>query len=274
MTNTATATRVGPAVGADPLHGRALITGATSGIGLAFARALAAKGCDVVLVARGADRLRGIADELVRQHEVETEVLVADLSGPSGTAAVIDRLSDPDAPIEILVNNAGHGLHVSLLAEDTSAIDAAHAVMVRAVLLLGGAAGRAMTARGHGVIINVASVAALLPMGAYSAIKSWVATYSESLAVELAGTGVRVTTLMPGWVRTEFHRRAAIRTDSIPQALWLDADRVADACLRDVTRGRLRSVPSKRYGVVAFLAEHAPRVLVRRVAAAIRGSRS
>jgi short-subunit dehydrogenase len=273
-TAAATSQRVSAVVDADPLHGHALITGATSGIGLAFARALAAKGCGVVLVARGEDRLRSIAEELGSEYGVTTEVLVADLSQPSGVAVVIDRLSDPDAEIEILVNNAGHGLHVSLLSEDTSAIDAAHAVMVHAVLLLGGAAGRAMTARGHGVIINVASVAALLPMGAYSAVKSWVATYSESLAVELAGSGVRVTTLMPGWVRTEFHERAGIRTDSIPPALWLDADRVANACLRDVARGQLRSVPSKRYGLVTFLAEHAPRFLVRRVAAAIRGSRS
>lgn len=270
----ATPEHVNAVVARSPLRGRALITGATSGIGLAFARALAARGCDLVLVARGEDRLRSLADELGRDHGVAIEVLVADLSAPAGTTTVIDRLSDPDSAIEILVNNAGHGLHVSLLAEDTSAIDTAHAVMVRAVLLLGGAAGRAMTARGHGVIINVASVAALLPMGAYSAIKSWVATYSESLAVELSGTGVRVTTLMPGWVRTEFHQRAGIRTDSIPEALWLDAGRVAQACLRDVERGQLRSVPSKRYAAVAFLVERAPRVLVRRAAAAIRGSRS
>jgi len=129
--------------------------------------------------------------------------------------------------------------------------------MVGAVLALGGAAGRAMKARGHGVIINVGSVASLLPMGAYSAIKSWVATYSESLALELTGTGVVVTTLLPGWVRTEFHQRAGIRTDAIPWVLWLDADRVAeiacatplggdcDPCLRHAT-SLWRSSPNMR----------------------------
>jgi hypothetical protein len=262
-----------PAGKADPLGGRALITGATSGIGLAFARALAARGSDVVLVARNKTRLTSTAAELHQQHGVEAEILAVDLSESTGVAAVVDRLSG-NPQIDILINNAGHGLHVSLLAEDTSSIDQAHSVMVGAVLALGGAAGRAMKARGHGVIINVGSVASLLPMGAYSAIKSWVATYSESLALELTGTGVVVTTLLPGWVRTEFHQRAGIRTDAIPWVLWLDADRVARDCLCDAARGRLRSVPSPRYVALAFLAQHAPRPLVRRVAAAVRGSRA
>jgi short-subunit dehydrogenase len=205
---------------------------------------------------------------------VTAETLVADLSRPEGVATVVDRLTDAGSSIDVFINNAGHGLHVSLIDEDTTAIDNGHALMVRAVFVLGGAAGRAMKSRGRGVIINVASVAGLLPMGAYSAIKSWVATYSESLAVELAGTGVRVTTLMPGWVRTEFHQRAGIRTGSIPEVLWLDADRVVSDCLRDAARGRQRSVPSKRYAALVFLAGHAPRPLVRRVAAAIRGGRS
>ena len=248
----ATPEHVNAVVARSPLRGRALITGATSGIGLAFARALAARGCDLVLVARGEDRLRSLADELGRGHGVAIEVLVADLSAPAGTTTVIDRLSDPDSAIKIR-NNAGHGLHVSLLAPRTPALSIRHTRSWFVPCCCSRRCRRrAMTARGHGVIINVASVAALLPMGAYSAIKSWVATYSESLAVELSGTGVRVTTLMPGWVRTEFHQRAGIRTDSIPEALWLDAGRVAQACLRDVERGQLRSVPSKRYAAVGF----------------------
>lgn len=259
---------------ATPLQGCALVTGATSGIGLAFAHALAARGCDLVLVARSTDRLTALAEQLRRDYDVRAEILVADLSTQSGVMSVADRMSDPDSPIEILVNNAGHGLHVSLLDSDLTPIEDAHALMIGAVLHLGAAAGRAMRARGHGVIINVASVAATLPMGAYSAIKSWVASYSESLAVELSGTGVQVLTLMPGWVRTEFHQRAGIRTQSIPEALWLRADRVVEACLRDVTRGRVRSFASRRYSAIAVFTQYAPRPMVRRVAAAIRGSRS
>lgn len=250
-----------------PLTGRALVTGGTSGLGLEFARALADRGCDLVLVARDLDRLTHTADQLRWRYGVDVEVLAADLSQRDQAAAVAARLADPAAPVEILVNNAGHGVHSPLLAEDTSEHEQAIDLMIRAVLLLGGSAGRAMTARGHGVIINVSSVAGLITMGGYSAIKSWVRTYSDSLSLELRGTGVRVTTLLPGWVRTEFHERAGIRTGSIPASLWLEPDRVVADCLADVERGRTRSVPSTRFKVLAWLAEHAPRPAVRRVTA-------
>jgi uncharacterized protein len=255
------------------LRGRALVTGGTSGIGLSFARALASRGCDLVLVARDEARLTKTAEQLRWRYGVEVETIVADLSRRDDVAAVAARLSDPVSPVEILVNNAGRGVHVPLLAEDTSEHEQALDLMVRAVLVLGGAAGRAMKARGHGVVINVASVAGLIPMGAYSAIKSWVRTYSESLSLELEGSGVTVTALLPGWVRTEFHERAGIRASSIPDALWLEADRVVEDCLADVEKGRVRSVPSRRFATLAFLAQHAPRPLVRRATAIIKGSR-
>src|SRR5690606_15696744 len=104
--------------------------------------------------------------------------------------------------------------------------------------------------------------------------KAWVETYSESLSLELAGTGVQATALLPGWVRTEFHERARIRTNAIPSFLWLEADRVVADALADVDRGKVRSVPSTRFRVLAFLAQHAPRPLVRRATALIRGGRS
>lgn len=256
------------------LRGRALVTGGTSGLGLEFARALAARGLSLVLVARDPARLDKTADQLRWRYGVEVETLVADLAERAGVDAVAQRLADPDSPVEVLVNNAGHGVHVPLLAEDLDAVERSFDVMVRAVLVLGGAAGRAMVGRGHGVIINVASVAGLVPMGAYSAIKAWVDRYSESLSVELAGTGVQALSLLPGWVRTEFHDRAGIRTSSIPEALWLEADRVVADALADVERGKVRSIPSKRFRVIAFLAQHAPRPLVRRATAIIKGGRS
>jgi short-subunit dehydrogenase len=111
-------------------------------------------------------------------------------------------------------------------------------------------------------------------MGAYSAIKAWVITYSESLANELHGSGVTVTALMPGWVRTEFHQRASIRASSIPNALWLDAEHLVRVSLRDVDRGKVISIPSIRYRVLSWLLRHLPRSAVRSIARRISLSRS
>lgn len=256
------------------LRGRALVTGGTSGLGLAFAHALAARGAPLVLVARDPERLERTAEQLRWRYRVEVETFVADLGDRSATAAVAERLTDVVSPVDVLVNNAGHGLHVPLLTEDLDEIERSLEVMLRSVLVLGGAAGRAMRPRGRGVIVNVSSVAGLIPMGAYSAIKSFVDTYSESLALELSGTGVQVTSLLPGWVRTEFHQRAGIRTSSIPDLLWLDADRVVAEALTDVERGRLRSIPSRRFRALALLARHAPRPLVRRATVTIKRGRA
>ena len=255
------------------LSGRALVTGGTSGIGLAFARALAARGCDLVLVARDSVRLDHTAEELRAAHGIAVETQVADLAERKDVDVVARRLADAAAPVDILVNNAGKGVHARLLDADTGEHEHAINLMVRAVLVLGGAAGRAMSTRGHGVIINVASVAGLIAMGGYSAIKSWVSMYSESLSLELAGTGVHVMTLLPGWVRTEFHARAGIRTGSIPTVLWLDADRLVAECLADIERGRTRSVPSRRFKFLAWVAQHMPRPLVRRATSLITKGR-
>ena len=120
-----------------------------------------------------------------------------------------------------------------------------------------------MRERGHGAIVNVGSTAGFLSMGSYSAVKAWVMTWSEGLSNELAGTGVTVTVLAPGWVRTEFHSRADIRTSSIPAALWLDADALVAECLEDVARGKVVSIPSRRYRALIWAAHHAPRSAVR-----------
>src|SRR5699024_2867872 len=145
---------------------------------------------------------------------------------------------------------------------------------VGGVLVLGEAAGRSVQGRADGLIINVGSVAGLAAMGTYSAIKSWVNTYSESLSLELEGAGVQVMTLIPGWVRTEFHQRASIRTSTIPRFLWLDARRLVEDCLRDVEAGRTRSVPSRRFKMITWGAQRLPRALVRRATASIRKGRS
>ena len=241
----------------------ALVTGGTSGIGAAFARQLAARGDDLVLVARDEARLESSAAELRETYGVAVEVLPADLAVRDQVLRVAARLTDPARPVDLLVNNAGFGVHHRLTDPDPGPHEHAIDVMITAVLVLGGAAGRAMGGRGHGAVINVASTAGYLAMGSYSAIKAWALTYSESLANELAGTGVTVTALAPGWVRTEFHERASIGTSSIPGALWLDADALVAECLADVARGKVVSIPSKRYRALMWAVRHAPRSAVR-----------
>ncbi|NMD45529.1 MAG: SDR family oxidoreductase [Propionibacterium sp.] len=241
----------------------ALVTGGTAGIGAAFARALAERGHDLILVARDAERLASAAVELGERYGVAVETLRADLAVESDVAAVADRLADAERPVDILVNNAGYGLHVKLLDDDLAAHRRAIDVMCLAVLALGGAAGRAMRARGHGLIINVASLAAYISQGAYSPIKAWVLAYSEGLANELHGSGVQVTVVNPGWVRTEFHERAGIKTSSIPDFIWVESDRVARETLADADKKRVISVPTKRWKLQKALARHAPRSAIR-----------
>lgn len=252
--------------------GVALVTGGTSGIGAAFARALAARGYDLVLVARSPEGLETMAAEL-QDSGRSVELIQADLGDRGAVERVAARIEDAARPIDLVVNNAGFGIHSSLLESDVSAHDHGFEVMCRTVLVLSGAAGRAMRTRATGHIINVSSTAGYLTMGSYSAMKAWTTAFTESLAVELKGTGVGVTALCPGWVRTQFHSRAGIRASSIPDSLWLDADRLVDACLRDVDRGKVISIPSIRYRMLIWLARHAPRAAIRSISGAISSSR-
>lgn len=248
----------------------ALITGGTSGIGAAFARALAGRGDDLVLVARNADRLSEMAAELTARFGVRVETIAADLGDRADTVRVADRLANR---VDILVNNAGFGIPVSLLAEDTTPHEVGFDVMIRAVLMLGAAAGRTMRERGSGAIINVSSTAGFVTMGNYSAIKAWVTSYTEGLAIELAGTGVTATALCPGWVRTEFHERADIGVGSIPDFLWLEADDLVADCLADVARGRVISIPSRRYQLLIGAARHLPRPALRAISQRLSSGR-
>ena len=186
----------------------ALVTGATAGIGLEFARQLAERGTDIVLVARDRQRLDGVAADLHRRFGVTTEVLVADLADRAAVQVVADRLADGARPVDLLVNNAGFGLKRGFLQNEVEVEEGAFDVLCRAVLVLSHAAARAMKVRGHGSIINVSSVASFVAMGSYSAAKAWVTVFSEGLANELAGSGVRVMAWCPGLTHTEFHQRA------------------------------------------------------------------
>lgn len=252
---------------------RALITGGTSGIGAAFARAFAARGTALVLVARDPQRLEETAATIRREHGVEVETLAADLSDRAEQQRVADRLESATDPVDVLVNNAGFSVRASLLDADISQHDLGFEVMIRAVLKLGGAAGRGMAARGRGWIINVGSVSALVTQNNYSAIKAWVGNYSESLGVQLAGTGVNVTALMPGWVRTEFHDRAGINASKLPGFVWIEADKLVRSCLADAEKGRIESIPDLKWKIAMFIGDHGPRGLARLVSRMLTASR-
>ncbi|MFG2889932.1 SDR family NAD(P)-dependent oxidoreductase [Streptomyces sp. NPDC048248] len=237
----------------------ALITGATAGIGAAFARRLASDGHSVVLVARDEKRLREQATELHDRHGIEAEVLSADLSTEDGIAAVEARLADPRQPVDLLVNNAGFGnkgeyLEVSMADELTML-----KVHCEAVLRLTTSAVRGMRDRRRGAVVNVASVAAFVPRGTYGASKAWVVQFTQGAARDLAGSGVRLMALCPGFVRTEFHQRAGMGTDNIPGWMWLDADKLVDAAMKDLTRGKSLSIPDPRYKALMGAVKLAPR---------------
>ncbi|MET8567348.1 SDR family oxidoreductase [Streptomyces sp. NPDC004783] len=240
----------------------ALITGSTAGIGAAFARRLAADGHDLVLVARDTKRLREQATELHDRHGIEAEVLTADLSTDTGIEAVTARLDDRRNPVDLLINNAGFGnkgrfLEVSMADELTML-----KVHCEAVLRLTATAAEAMRARGRGGIVNVASVAAFLPRGTYGASKAWVVQFTQGVAKDLAGSGVRLMALCPGFVRTEFHERAGMGTDNIPNWMWLDADKLVAAALADLSRGKSLSIPDPRYKALMGAAKLLPRNLL------------
>jgi len=196
-----------------------------------------------------------------------------DLSTATAAADLVRRVAGRGLTVDILINNAGFGVPEKLTSENIAPHDHAIDVMIRAVLVLAGAAGRAMRARGSGVIINVSSTASFISMGHYSAIKAWVTTFSESLSNELNGSGVGVTALCPGYVRTDFHRRASIRTGKIPSPLWLDLDEMVRDGLADADRGRVVSIPSRRYKTLIFLIRLFPRRAVRFVSMRMTSTR-
>jgi short-subunit dehydrogenase len=240
----------------------ALVTGATAGIGNAFSRRLAADGYGLVLVARDAVRLEEVAATLRERHGVTVEVIAADLSDREQLEGVADRLRDEARPVDVLVSNAGFGVGKPFLSTPLSEEERMLDVMVRAVLVLTRAAVPGMVARGRGNIITVSSIAGFLSGGTYFAVKAWATSFTASLAGELAGTGVSATALCPGYVRTEFHRRARMDVSHLPAWAWLTAERVVADCLADVRRGRAVSVPSLRYKAAVFFLRHIPLRLV------------
>jgi hypothetical protein len=239
-----------------------MITGPTSGLGAGFARRYALDGHDLVLVARDVERLEQLAAELHDEAGAEVEVLAADLAVAPDRAKVAERLA---AGVQILINNAGFGTSGEFWSADFQTLQSQLDVNVTAVMELTHAALPPMLEAGAGTVINVASVAGLLPGrgSTYSASKAWVIAFSEGLANGLRGTGVGVHALCPGFVRTEFHERAGIDMAGTPSFLWLDVADVVRDCLADVAKGRVVIVPGLQYKVLTTGGRMVPRNLVR-----------
>ena len=244
-----------------PSQTTALITGATAGIGHEYAVQLAARGHDLVLVARDGARLEQVADDLRRSHQVEVEVLVADLTDRDALARVEARLADHDRPVDLLVNNAGFGLKKRFLDNSADEETQMLEVLVTAVLRLSHAALGAMAERGHGGIINVSSVAAFLPRGSYSAAKAWVNSFSEWAHLEYGPRGVTVMALCPGFTKTEFHERMQVkRGDGF---MWLDVEFLVRKSLEDFDKGRAFSIPGAQYKTIIALTKAIPNRVLR-----------
>ena len=246
----------------------ALVTGASSGIGREIARQLAAEGTDLVVVARDTARLEALAAELA----VAVEVLVADLADPAQVATVEARVADAARPVDLVVNNAGFGTYGDLATLDVDGETREIAVNVVAVVRLTHAALGGMLARGRGAVLNISSVAGLqaTPGNAtYGATKAFVASFGEAVAGELAGTGVSLTTVLPGFTRTEFAERAGIGGRKIPEAARQSASDVAAAAIAATRAGRPWLVPGALNKAMVAAANPVPRALKRRVAARV-----
>ncbi|ELT44582.1 SDR family NAD(P)-dependent oxidoreductase [Arthrobacter nitrophenolicus] len=240
----------------------ALITGASAGLGAEFARQLAAQGTNLVLVARNRARLEEAAAGLERRYGITAEVLPADLTDDAGVAAVVARLADPERPVGFLVNNAGIGLLHNFEDNRISEEKKHLKLHGETAMVLTHAALKGMLERRSGRIINVASIAAFLPRGTYSAAKAWLVSFSRWANLAYRKQGIKVTAVCPGFTHTEFHDRMGMDKSVAPSWAWLHADRVVREGLADNERGRPVSIPSKRYKLVAAVARVAPAKLV------------
>lgn len=250
----------------------ALITGASAGIGNAFAHGLASRGYDLVVVARDTARLDALAKELEAAHGTTTEVLTADLSDSVQLATVEARLADEDRPVEVVVNNAGFGTmgHFKDLPVDRETEEIA--LNVVALTRLTHAALPNMLERRMGGVINVSSIAAFQPTpgnATYGATKAFVSSLSQGVHEELRGTGVNCMALCPGFTRTEFQQRAGIDSSDVPDFLWQDAATVVDYAMKAFEKGKALCVPGPLNRATAGFSATVPSGVSRRIAGAI-----
>ena len=244
----------------------AVITGASSGIGAAFARALAAKGYDLALVARREDRLQELAAELTGKFQIQCKPLRADLTNDSDLHA-IERVVAAAANLQLLVNNAGFGTLGRFSESPIESQDAMHRLHVLATMRLTHAALGNLMARDTGGIINVASVAAFIPRPgstSYYATKSWINNFTECLHLELkaAGSRVRVQSLCPGFTYSEFHDVLGVERNFISGGWWMTAEDVVNDSLRAFHKGTLVVIPGWRYKALVGVIRILPRGVI------------
>jgi len=258
-------------VSAAPARPVALVTGASSGIGEAFAVALAQRGRDVVVVARRADVLGDLATRLRTDPGVEVEVLAADLAAEAGVATVVERLGDPNRPVDLLVNNAGVGTMGRFWELPVEKEAAEVALNVVAVMRLTHAALGPMVARGRGGVINVSSISAYQPIplhATYGATKAFVSSFTNAVHEELRGTGVKAMAVAPGYTRTGF-QADGFDPKGLPDMVWQQPDEVVATALKAYDRGRAVCVTGVINVATVAATSILPAGITRKVAGAV-----
>ena len=236
----------------------AVITGPTSGIGLAYTQELAKEGYELLLVGRNESKLKQLQLEL----NAKSEIFVADLSVQDEILRVGSHLKGLNQ-IDLLVNNAGFGSSLPFsqnsLAEEIEQME----ILMKAVMVLTHAVLPKMIKQNSGIILNISSVAAWVPTGTYAAAKSWVTSFTESISAELKGTKVQVTAVAPGFSNTKFFDRSQMKDADVPNWLWLTPEQVAKGSLKDARSGQLISIPGAQYKAMSTVTRSLPRPLVR-----------
>jgi uncharacterized protein len=246
----------------------AVVTGASAGIGKVFCETLAARGYDLIIAARNAARLESLRQELESRHSVAVEVFPADLTIDTDVSLLAERLTRSPR-LALLVNNAGFGTRGKLVDASPALQESMLRLHVMAPMRLSQAALPVLLANHRGAIVNVSSVASFIYSAGnvnYCATKAYLTTFSEGLAAELAGTGVKVQALCPGFTRSEFHQRMDADMSELPRRVWMSAEFVVNSSLRALDRGwPVVCVPGFRYKLVVLLLRFIPRGLLRRV---------
>ncbi|HTY19765.1 MAG TPA: SDR family oxidoreductase [Myxococcota bacterium] len=249
----------------------ALVTGASAGIGRAFAERLAREAWDLIVVARRRERLDELAARLADAHGRRVEVLAADLTRPEGLRAVEERIAK-EPTLELVVNNAGFGTAGPFAGLDCDSEEEEIRLNVLALVRLTHAAVAAFGSRGHGSIVNVSSLAGFQPApfnATYGATKAFVNSFTQAVSEELRGSGIKLQLLCPGFTRTEFQEVAGVPTDRIPGFAWMTPEAVVEASIEALRRGELIVIPGRGNKVMGAVLRALPAAVARRAGALV-----